>query len=169
MANSNVKLRAPRQFTSPRVRVPGSKSFTNRALISAACGTGKATLRGYSKSDDTEVLISALEVLGVGFEEQATELSVTGSAGKFSPYIGDINVGAAGTSMRFLTALCSFVEGCAVVLKGSERMHERPIDDLVEPLRFLGADIEYLGTRGCPPILIRGVGTTSSCLVEVKG
>lgn len=148
--------------------IPGSKSFTNRALVIASLADGTSEIIDGSPSDDSRLLIAAQRLLGVELEESPTALRVRGRGGSFSPYQGSIDVGPAGTTMRFLTALCAAVPGTVVELRGSERMHERPIDDLVNALRQLGADIEYLGRDGCPPLRIRG-STLKGRAIEVDG
>lgn len=139
-----------------QVVLPGSKSFTNRALVVAALASGKSTLTLASLSNDSLVLMEGLRHLGVRMERDGDTVIVYGTGGVFVPYKGSIDVGPAGTSMRFLTSVAALVPGGDIVLCGSERMHQRPIGDLVEAWRSLGADIEYLGTEGCPPLRIRG-------------
>jgi 3-phosphoshikimate 1-carboxyvinyltransferase len=138
------------------VKLPGSKSFTNRALIVAALAHGTSTLSNASLSDDSRLLIQALKRLGVKIEESTQHVTVKGSGGKLNPFKGELQVGAAGTTMRFLTSLCSLIPDADVILTGTERMHERPVRDLVETLQQLGADISYIGNSGCPPLRIRG-------------
>ncbi len=138
-----------------KVRVPGSKSFTNRALIMAALAEGTTFLEGGSIAEDSAILVRALRVLGVFIEEKEGILQVQGSGGSFPFFEGVLDVGDAGTAMRFLTALCSTIPGTTII-KGSPRMHERPIQGLVDALRFLGARITYLGKEGSAPIKIEG-------------
>lgn len=114
------------------VKLPASKSISNRALIlSALCG-GKHTPDNLSDCDDTEVMIKALRDM---------------------PY--EIDIKAGGTAMRFMTAYLSVTPG-EHVITGTERMKQRPIGILVDSLRILGADIEYIGEKGYPPLLIKG-------------
>lgn len=115
------------------VDLPSSKSISNRALIISALAGGKEIPQNLSDCDDTEVLIAAF---------------------RDKPEVIDIK--AAGTAMRFMTAYLSTREGCEHVLTGTERMKHRPIKVLVDALRFLGADIEYVGEEGFPPLRIRG-------------
>ncbi|TNE43597.1 MAG: 3-phosphoshikimate 1-carboxyvinyltransferase [Deltaproteobacteria bacterium] len=148
-----------RKLSSPlraSVHLPGSKSYTNRALAIASLCDGESLLRSFSPSDDSTALIAGLGKLGVACEETPEGLVVKGKGGRFAPYQGTIDVGPAGTTIRFLTSLCCMAEGAEVELRGSERMHARPIGDLVEAWRHLGACIEYLGLEGCPPLRIRG-------------
>ena len=138
------------------VTIPGSKSYTNRALVAATLADGQSKLINASPSDDSQYLVEALEKLGIKIIDGDDYFIVQGKGGIFTPYKGVVDVGPAGTTMRFLTALCSAIEGTEIVLRGSKRMHERPIGSLVEALRSLGADIEYLENEGKPPLLIRG-------------
>lgn len=151
-----IKIVAPEHVPLGRVVIPGSKSYTNRALIMAACADGESVLHGVSLSNDSSIMIDALRKLGVGIDLDGDTAKVVGTGGSFKSFNGEIDVGPAGTTIRFLTALCASAEGVEVVMRGSERMHERPIGDLVDALRELGAEIEYLGDPGCPPLLIKG-------------
>lgn len=129
----NLQLFAPERATAT-IALPTSKSITNRAmLISALCG-GTAQVMHPALCDDTAAMVQAL--------------SCTDG--------GHIDVGAAGTAMRFLTAFFSTREGLEVTLDGSERMRKRPIGILVNALRELGASIEYAGETGFPPLHIKG-------------
>ncbi len=150
------------------ISIGGSKSYTNRALIMASLGNGKSTLSSISMSDDSEILVQALRQLGIEiFQVDKETLEVTGNGGNFLNHNTSINVGHAGTAMRFLTALCSLVPG-SVVLDGSSRMRERPIQDLVQALRKLGTEISYLENDGFPPIKILG-GSHTSSKVSISG
>jgi 3-phosphoshikimate 1-carboxyvinyltransferase len=146
----------PANNINASISLPGSKSYTNRALIAASIAGGNSVLTNPSASDDSVALRNALEKLGVKITEHGQEWHVSRSSADFAPFQGEIDVGPAGTSMRFLTALLASIPGCEVLLKGSERMHQRPIDSLVDALRSLGASIDYQGQKGCPPLLIKG-------------
>ncbi len=126
-------------------KLPASKSISNRALIIHALSGGHILPENLSNCDDTEVIIAAL---------------------KDNPY--EINIKAAGTAMRFMTAYLAVKEGEEHVLTGTERMKHRPIGILVDALRFLGADIEYVGEKGFPPLRIRGKQLEGG-LLEVPG
>jgi 3-phosphoshikimate 1-carboxyvinyltransferase len=144
----------------------------------AALASGTSILTDASPSRDCEALIAALRALGVQVESpDATTIRVTGSGVGLAPYHGTIDVGPAGTTMRFLAALCAGIPGADIILRGSERMHARPIRALVDSLRQAGASIEYRGTEGCPPLRIHSQrpltgnglqidGTTSSQFVS---
>ncbi|HUF17680.1 MAG TPA: 3-phosphoshikimate 1-carboxyvinyltransferase [Thermoanaerobaculia bacterium] len=137
------------------IRVPPSKSATARALLLAAMSSGQTTIRNPLDSDDTRYMLEAIR--RIGFEVSgtfATALTI-GERVSMSANDVEIDVGMAGTAMRFLTGFLSFTPG-RYVLKGDERMHERPIGDLVDALRTCSAEIEYLGQEGFPPLQIRG-------------
>jgi 3-phosphoshikimate 1-carboxyvinyltransferase len=155
------------------LEVPGSKSYTNRALITAALASGVSTITSASLSTDSDAMIKALRLLGVSIEEQqtpaGTTLVVDGCGGAFTPYKGEIDVGPAGTTMRFLTALCAGIPGIDVILKGNERMHVRPIRELATALQALGAEIDYLGTEGCPPLHIHSRSHLKGGAIAVDG
>lgn len=150
-----------------RVQVPGSKSFTNRALIVAALADGVTTLHGASDSNDSRILITLLDRLGVEIIEKDGTVEVRGNGGKFDEFNGVLNVEDAGTVMRFLTALCCLVPG-EITIEGSDRMNQRPIKELVSALTKLGAEITYTYNEGYPPIKISG-GTIKGGTVRVNG
>ena len=128
----NLKLFAPERLCAT-IALPKSKSITNRALVIAALCDGRPQVLQPACCDDTDVMVNALAQGG-----------------------GDINVGAAGTAMRFLTAYFATRQGVTVTLDGDERMRQRPIGPLVDALRALGARIDYLGQEGFPPLAITG-------------
>jgi 3-phosphoshikimate 1-carboxyvinyltransferase len=137
------------------VEIPGSKSYTNRALILASLAPGMSRIVGASPSKDSEALTDCLRLLGIEIElRDAGEIVVHGGSEKLNPFQGVFDVGPAGTTMRFLTALCAAIPGADIVLQGSARMHQRPIHELVATLRSAGATIDYLGTEGYPPLRI---------------
>ncbi|MEM6505658.1 MAG: 3-phosphoshikimate 1-carboxyvinyltransferase [Planctomycetota bacterium] len=134
---------------------PGSKSLTNRALLIAALAEGETVLEGVLFADDTRRMLEALQALGfeLGIDEGARRVTVTGKGGSIPAEEADLFLGNAGTAMRFLTAAACLGHG-TYTLDGIPRMRERPIGELVEPLRQLGAEIEYLGQEGFPPLKI---------------
>ncbi|MGB0767394.1 MAG: 3-phosphoshikimate 1-carboxyvinyltransferase [Phycisphaeraceae bacterium] len=134
---------------------PGSKSLTNRALLIAALAEGRTTLDGVLFADDTRRMLDALQTLGfeLDIDEAAKRVAVDGRAGSIPSDHAELHLGNAGTAMRFLTAALCLGHG-TYSLDGIERMRERPIGELVEPLRQLGAQIEYLGQDGYPPLKI---------------
>lgn len=111
------------------IEVPGSKSFTNRALILASLATGVSTIENYSKSNDSLVLINCLERLGVEIVKKEDKLIIKGNQGKFKSFKGVLNVGEAGTVYRFLTGLTAIIPG-KITFSGSQRLLSRPIDEL---------------------------------------
>lgn len=134
------------------VRLPGSKSISNRVLLLAALSHGTTEIFDLLDSDDTRVMLSALRSLGCDVTESPRSVSVTG-LGDISPKSCDLFLGNAGTAMRPLTAALALMGG-EFTLHGVPRMHERPIGDLVDALRQLGCHIDYTGTPGFPPLKI---------------
>ncbi|PQO42579.1 3-phosphoshikimate 1-carboxyvinyltransferase [Blastopirellula marina] len=141
------------------IRPPGSKSLTNRALIIAALAEGTSTLTGALESEDTEVMIDSLRRIGVAIEHDAVKhtLTVHGNGGKFGGDHVEMFIANSGTSMRFLTALATLGQG-SFRLDGIARMRERPIGDLIEALKQLGADIRTEQDNACPPVLVNAQG-----------
>lgn len=134
------------------VRLPGSKSISNRVLLLAALSEGVTVVRDLLKSDDTDRMLEALATLGVAVEVLGNNAyRITGCAGDFPSKDAKLFLGNAGTAFRPLTAALA-LSGGSYELSGVPRMHERPIGDLVDALRQLGADIEYLGNEGFPPL-----------------
>jgi 3-phosphoshikimate 1-carboxyvinyltransferase len=137
------------------IRLPGSKSISNRVLLLAALAKGTTIVRALLDSDDTRVMLDALRALGVGVARvsDSDDYEITGVGGAFPVKHAELFLGNAGTAFRSLTAACA-LSGGEYVLKGVARMHERPIGDLVDALRLLGARIDYLGQEGFPPLHI---------------
>lgn len=146
------------------IRVPGSKSISNRALLMAALGRGTCRLTGLLHSDDTQVMMNALLKLGATFawEDNGAVLVVEGTGGAFAavPDGDAIYLSNAGTAARFLTTTMTLLDqpDRAVVVTGNARMQERPIAPLVDALRANGCDLTYLQGDGCPPVAVRGTG-----------
>lgn len=129
----NYRIIAPRRIEG-EIDLPASKSISNRVLLlNALCAT-PGRLSNLAQCDDTDAVLSALA----------------------QPDASEVNIGAAGTAMRFLTAYFATREGREVVIDGTERMRQRPIRVLVDALRQLGADIEYVEAEGYPPLKITG-------------
>ena len=135
------------------VRLPGSKSISNRVLLLAALSHGTTTVHDLLASDDTRVMLDALKALGCGVEEEGTQARITGLGGRTPQSPAALFLGNAGTAMRPLTAALALLGG-EFTLSGIARMHERPIGDLVDALRQLGCQIDYLGQDGYPPLRI---------------
>jgi 3-phosphoshikimate 1-carboxyvinyltransferase len=137
------------------VRLPGSKSISNRTLLLAALAEGTTTIHDLLASDDTLVMLGALRSLGIGWEQIDERTHVVHGAGGALPVIeADLFMGNAGTAIRPLTAALAVIGG-DYTLHGVARMHERPIGDLVDALNEVGAQIEYTGEPGFPPLRIR--------------
>jgi len=140
-----------------RVRVPGSRSIANRALVCAALAAGRSRLRGASESDDTAAMREGLRALGVAIATEDGSWSVEGCGGRLPARGAAVDARASGTTARFLTAAATLASGPTVV-DGTPRMRERPIEDLAAALRALGAPVEVLGRGGCPPVRVAGGG-----------
>lgn len=141
------------------VRPPGSKSITNRALVCAALAEGRSTLSGVLDSDDTRVMVDALGKLGfeVQVDRERQQFGVVGSGGRIPAATADLFVGNSGTTIRFLTAAVALGYG-TYELRGTPRMHERPIADLADTMTTLGASIRWLEKPGCPPLVVEATG-----------
>lgn len=152
------------------VVLPGSKSISNRALLLAALASGCTELRELLDADDTRVMIAALRKLGVPLmQDLATRrVIVDGVAGRFRTDAAELFLGNAGTAMRPLTAVLA-MHGGRYLVDGVARMRERPIGDLVDALRALGADIVYRGTHGYPPLAIGGMSPRDVDRVDLRG
>ncbi|MEO6363788.1 MAG: bifunctional 3-phosphoshikimate 1-carboxyvinyltransferase/cytidylate kinase [Caldimonas sp.] len=141
------------------VRIPGSKSISNRALLLAGFAAGTTVIEGLLESDDTRVLRQALAQLGCDISADGDgRLAVTGLGGEPAVPEARLFLGNAGTAMRPLAAALALAAraGSRYELHGTPRMHERPIGDLVDALRGLGCRVDYLGADGYPPLLISG-------------
>jgi 3-phosphoshikimate 1-carboxyvinyltransferase len=141
------------------VEVPGSKSYTNRALLVAALAEGASTLEGALFSDDTERMADSLNRLGIRVtaNADACRYEIDGAGGRIPASEAELFVGNAGTAARFLTALLALGRG-RYVLDGIERMRRRPIEPLLNALRQLGVRARSLHDTGCPPVLVEADG-----------
>jgi 3-phosphoshikimate 1-carboxyvinyltransferase len=155
---------APMRRAAGTVRLPGSKSISNRVLLAAGLAQGETHIRGLLDADDTRVMRTALQTLGVVF---VSDSSVKGVGGVFPVKQAELSLGNAGTAFRPLTAALAFCGG-EYRLSGVPRMHERPIGDLVDALRAIGARIDYLGKEGFPPLAIHP-GAIHPNTVRVRG
>jgi 3-phosphoshikimate 1-carboxyvinyltransferase len=155
-----------------RLRLPGSKSISNRTLLLAALARGATTLEGLLDSDDTRVMRDALEALGVKLETLAGPEQVRvhgiGSGPGFPVKRAEIFLGNSGTSARSLAAVLALADG-HYELCGVPRMHERPIGDLVDSLTPLGARIQYLGNPGFPPLAIAPRERRPAATLRIRG
>src|SRR5688572_23697898 len=143
-------LLAPVRRAAGTVRLPGSKSISNRVLLLAALAEGETEIGGLLDADDTKVMREALSRLGISFKGE----KLVGAGGAFPVRKADLFLGNAGTAFRPLTAALAFCNG-EYRLYGVPRMHERPIGDLVDGLRGIGARIDYEAAEGFPPLRIR--------------
>lgn len=152
------------------VRLPGSKSISNRTLLLAALAEGTTEIRDLLDSDDTRHMLDALGKLGVVIAGDAASgvTHVTGCGGRFPVRQADLFLGNAGTAFRPLTAALALAGG-HYRLSGVARMHERPIGDLVDGLRAIGADIRYTGNNGFPPLAIGPGAIKPMPTVRVRG
>jgi 3-phosphoshikimate 1-carboxyvinyltransferase len=159
---------APVMHVAGTVRLPGSKSISNRTLLLAALAGGSTTIVDLLASDDTMVMLGALRSLGIKWEQidERTHL-VHGAGGVLPVHEADLFMGNAGTAIRPLTAALAVIGG-DYTLHGVARMHERPIGDLVDALNAVGAQIEYTGEAGFPPLRIRR-GHIHAARMSVRG
>lgn len=149
----------PLDGASGTVRLPGSKSISNRVLLLAGLASGTTAVHDLLESDDTRVMLAALRQLGCGLRQEAGVLHVTGLGGRLQAHEAELFLGNAGTAMRPLAAALAVLaatQGGSFALSGVQRMHERPIGDLVDALRPLGCTIDDLGSPGFPPLRLRG-------------
>src|SRR5690554_6688670 len=150
------------------VQLPGSKSISSRTLLLAALAQGTTEIRDLLKSDDTDRMLEALNSLGVKVTRTGeNDYRVEGTGG-FPNKEADLFLGNAGTAFRPLTAALA-LSGGTYKLHGVPRMHERPIGDLVDALRQIGADIRYTGNEGYPPLEIVQSELDPTGSVQVRG
>ncbi|RYH14280.1 MAG: bifunctional 3-phosphoshikimate 1-carboxyvinyltransferase/cytidylate kinase [Alphaproteobacteria bacterium] len=141
------------------VRLPGSKSISNRVLLLAALSEGKTIVRDLLASDDTAVMLEALRTLGCGVWKEGDAVVIDGLGSRLRAKDAKLFLGNAGTAMRPLTAALAVLaatQGGSFEVSGVPRMHERPIGDLVDALRGLGCSIDDLGHPGYPPLRLHG-------------
>jgi len=167
-------LLKPIDHVAGEISLPGSKSLSNRALLLSALATGQTRLHNLLHSDDTDRMLEALRQMHVAVDiavdinEEGTDCTVTGLGELFTPpNETKFSLGNAGTAIRPLTSMLSLCDG-KFIIDGDDYMRERPIDHLVDALRQLGADIQYLGKPGCPPIQLIG-GRISGGHVSIRG
>ena len=153
----------PARRAAGTVRLPGSKSISNRVLLLAALAQGETEVTGLLDADDTRVMRDALSALGVRFQAG----KVVGVGGVFPVKQAELSLGNAGTAFRPLTAALA-LSGGEYRLSGVPRMHERPIRDLIDALRAIGARIDYTGKEGYPPLAIHP-GKINASVVKVRG
>ncbi len=157
----------PVRHARGNVALPGSKSISNRVLLLAALSLGSTRIDGLLESDDTTVMLNALQQLGVQVTRHAADSVTVQGVSRFVAGPLDLFMGNAGTAIRPLTAVLALMGG-HYGLSGVPRMHERPIGDLVDGLRDLGANVTYAGQVGYPPLKIGPPGALSE-RVRVQG
>ena len=169
---------APVTRAQGTIKLPGSKSISNRTLLLAALSAGETRIADLLDSDNTRVMLAALKALGIGLKQDGGDWIVHpgAGAGDMAAHAGgvfpvkqaDLFLGNAGTAIRPLTAALA-LSGGHYKLSGVPRMHERPIGDLVDGLRAIGADVRYAGNDGYPPLDIYPAQITLTGPVPVKG
>ncbi len=151
----------PLRGAAGTLRLPGSKSISNRVLLLAGLAAGSTRVADVLDCDDTRVMLTALRTLGCTLQgESDGMLRIDGIGGVLPVHDAALFLGNAGTAMRPLAAalaVLTALQGGRFDLSGTARMHERPIGDLVDALRQLGCSIDYLGAPGVPPLRLRGV------------
>jgi len=150
------------------VLLPGSKSISNRILLLAALCGGTTVIQDLLDSDDTRVMLDALRSLGCGVRHNGDRVEITGLGSHAPAAHARLFLGNAGTAMRPLTAALAVIGG-EFELSGVARMHERPIGDLVDALRQLGCEIDYLGVDGYPPLRIGRPALRLGAPIRVRG
>ncbi len=151
-----------------RVALPGSKSISNRVLLLSALCRGRTTLHDLLDSDDTRVMLAALRQLGCSVQQDGSTVTIDGLDGQLPATALKFFMGNAGTAMRPLTAALAVLGG-DFELSGVPRMHERPIGDLVDALRQLGCQIDYMGNEGFPPLRIGKPALKLDAPIQVRG
>ena len=154
------------QIKNTSVTVPGSKSYTHRILIASALASGPCRFQNWLDSEDTRFTMNALRQLGASIEKTDESLLVCGCGGRPGPCGDPVYLGNSGTSMRLLTSVAALGRG-PYLLTGTERMHERPIQNLLDALAQLNVSAISLNRNGCPPVEIAG-GPVSGGSLEIN-
>ena len=158
----------PLQSVGGSITLPGSKSISNRVLLLAALCHGQTTLHDLLDSDDTQIMLAALRQLGCGVQQDPHSVVIDGMGGLPPNRQASLFMGNAGTAIRPLTAALAVIGG-DFELHGVARMHQRPIGDLVDALRQLGCQIDYLEHPGFPPLRIGVPALTLAAPIQVRG
>jgi len=145
----------PQRIKNCEISVPGSKSYTHRFLVAAALSNGICRIDNALKSEDTLITVNALQQMGIKIDPDDNRFIVHGTNGEFKHTKEPVFLCNSGTSMRFLTALASLGKG-RYIFTGTERMTERPIQDLLDALIQMGASTHSVNNNGCPPVAIKG-------------
>jgi len=167
---NEITLKASKQVRG-FIKLPGSKSITNRVLLMAALGSGVTKLIDPLRSEDTDQMINALIKLGVSVKEVNDDkktLEIKGAEHNFPNKDTNLFLGNSGTTFRPLAAVLAMMRG-SYNLSGIERMHERPIKDLVDALEQMGSSIQYEKNHGYPPITIKNKSIEISKPIKIKG
>ena len=152
-----------------KIYLPGSKSITNRVLLMSALSNGETLIQNYLDSDDTQQMLNALKILKVEFSiVEKKDILVKGCNHNFPNKNAKLFLGNAGTAFRPLTAVLAIMGG-EYILKGINRMHERPIKDLVDSLIEIGAEIDYIENPGYPPLKISPGNIICDKNIKIKG
>lgn len=165
-----ITLKASKQVRGC-IKLPGSKSITNRVLLMAALGCGVTKLIDPLRSEDTDQMINALIKLGVSVKEVNDDkniIEIKGVEHNFPNKNTNLFLGNSGTTFRPLAAVLSMMRG-DYYLSGIDRMHERPIKDLVDALEQMGSSIRYEKDHGYPPITINNSSIEISEPIQIKG
>ena len=158
----------PLSSAAGTIVLPGSKSISNRVLLLSALSQGTTTLHELLDSDDTRIMLAALKQLGCGIRQSGNTVEIDGLGGQITQRKAALFMGNAGTAIRPLTAALAVIGG-DYSLSGVPRMHERPIGDLVDALRQLGCQIDYLGQSGYPPLHIGEPTLSLNAPIRVRG
>ena len=167
---NEITLKASKQVRGC-IKLPGSKSITNRVLLMAALGSGVTKLIDPLRSEDTDQMINALIKLGVSVKEvndDQNSIEIKGAEHNFPNKNTNLFLGNSGTTFRPLAAVLAMMGG-DYYLSGIERMHERPIKDLVDALEQMGSSIQYEKNHGYPPITINNSSIEISEPIQIKG
>ena len=167
---NEITLKASKQVRGC-IKLPGSKSITNRVLLMAALGSGVTKLIDPLRSEDTDQMINALIKLGVSVKEVNDDkkiIEIKGAEHNFPNKNTNLFLGNSGTTFRPLAAVLAMMGG-DYYLSGIERMHERPIKDLVDALEQMGSSIQYEKNHGYPPITINNRSIEISEPIQIKG
>lgn len=151
-----------------QIGLTGSKSESNRALIIQALSNGKVEIRNLSSADDTVILTDGLRIAGELLSEATDRIDQERGGSQAGQNSRTIDIGPAGTAMRFLAAYCA-VKGCPVIITGTERMRQRPIGLLTDALRTLGASVNYVEKEGFPPLRIGPHFRQTSDNIRIQG
>ncbi len=143
----------PHTISNCQVSVPGSKSYTHRMVIAAALADGVSTLKNALISEDTQFTMQALRQMGIRIDRTGSDVRVFGKGGSLGPCSSQLYLGNSGTSMRLITGITPLGSG-SYTLTGTERMQERPLEDLLHALRQMGIRTRSLKNNGCPPVII---------------